>query len=109
MEVEGRFLKRHRGARPREPSLLHVRFDNPSISETGKANAVFRSLCAARPFAGPAVSAWCNLGERLNPEALRLLERYFSEARASVEPYRGVEKFIGDAAMADLAPTAHEN
>jgi class 3 adenylate cyclase len=55
-------------------------------------------LCAVRPFAGPAVSAWCTLGERLNPEALRLLER--SSRRPARQPYGGVEKFIGDAVMA---------
>jgi len=42
------------------------------------------------------------LGERLDPEALRtLLARYFERMKAIVERHGGsVEKFIGDAVMA---------
>ena len=42
------------------------------------------------------------LGERLDPETLRLvLDRYFDEMRAAVERHGGtVEKFIGDAVLA---------
>src|SRR6266851_7063652 len=50
------------------------------------------------------------LGEELDPEEMRrLLGRYYSIARESVEQHGGtVEKFIGDAVMAVFGlPTAH--
>jgi class 3 adenylate cyclase/tetratricopeptide (TPR) repeat protein len=52
------------------------------------------------------------LGERLDPEALRLLlARYFERMKAIVESHGGsVEKFIGDAVMAVFGvPTVHED
>src|SRR3954465_7454446 len=52
------------------------------------------------------------LGERLDPEALRaLLARYFERMKAIVESHGGtVEKFIGDAVMAVFGvPAAHED
>ncbi len=53
-----------------------------------------------------------NLGEQLDPEALRvLMNRYFAAARSIVERHGGtVEKFIGDAVMAVFGvPTVHED
>ena len=52
------------------------------------------------------------LGEQLDPEALRaLLARYFEQMRAIVERHGGsVEKFIGDAVMAVFGvPVVHED
>jgi class 3 adenylate cyclase/tetratricopeptide (TPR) repeat protein len=52
------------------------------------------------------------LGERLDPEALRtLLARYFERMKAIVERHGGsVEKFIGDAVMAVFGvPVVHED
>src|SRR3954447_18904242 len=52
------------------------------------------------------------LGERLDPEALRLvLARYFERMKAIVEYHGGtVEKFIGDAVMAVFGvPVVHED
>src|SRR4051794_33569954 len=58
------------------------------------------------------VTGSTELGERLDPEALRLLlARYFERMKAIVER-RGVcvEKFIGDAVMAVFGvPTVHED
>ncbi len=52
------------------------------------------------------------LGERLDPEALRLLlARYFERMKHIIESHGGsVEKFIGDAVMAVFGvPTVHED
>jgi class 3 adenylate cyclase len=52
------------------------------------------------------------LGERLDPEALRrIMERYFSEMRTILERHGGtVEKFIGDAVVAAFGiPVTHED
>src|SRR3954465_13888433 len=52
------------------------------------------------------------LGERLDPEALRaLLARYFARMRGIIERHGGsVEKFIGDAVMAVFGvPVVHED
>ena len=52
------------------------------------------------------------LGERLDPEALRVvIERYFDAMKAEIERHGGlVEKFIGDAVMAVFGiPRAHED
>jgi class 3 adenylate cyclase len=52
------------------------------------------------------------LGERLDPESLRLvLGRYFDEMRAAIERHGGVvEKFIGDAVLAVFGiPRVHED
>src|SRR4051812_29802368 len=52
------------------------------------------------------------LGERLDPEALRLLlARYFERMKTIVESHGGsVEKFIGDAVMAVFGvPAVHED
>jgi len=58
------------------------------------------------------VTGSTELGERLDPEALRaLLARYFEHMQAIVERHGGsVEKFIGDAVMAVFGvPVLHEN
>src|SRR3954464_13160121 len=58
------------------------------------------------------VTGSTELGERLDPEALRLLlARYFDRMKAIVESHGGsVEKFIGDAVMAVFGvPTVHED
>src|SRR3954452_14582121 len=58
------------------------------------------------------VTGSTELGERLDPEALRLLlVRYFDRMKAIVESHGGsVEKFIGDAVMAVFGvPTVHED
>src|SRR3954452_13122437 len=58
------------------------------------------------------VTGSTNLGEQLDPEALRaLLARYFERMRAIVESHGGsVEKFIGDAVMAVFGvPVVHED
>src|SRR3954453_22363731 len=58
------------------------------------------------------VTGSTELGERLDPEALRLLlARYFERMKAIVESHGGsVEKFIGDAVMAVFGvPTVHED
>jgi class 3 adenylate cyclase/tetratricopeptide (TPR) repeat protein len=52
------------------------------------------------------------LGERLDPESMRLvMSRYFDEMRAVIERHGGtVEKFIGDEVMAVFGiPTVHED
>ena len=52
------------------------------------------------------------LGERLDPEALRVvIERYFDAMKGEIERHGGlVEKFIGDAVMAVFGiPKAHED
>src|SRR5205814_59818 len=58
------------------------------------------------------VTGSTELGEQLDPEALRtLLGRYFDEMKAIVERHGGsVEKFIGDAVMAVFGvPQLHED
>src|SRR5689334_1027854 len=53
-----------------------------------------------------------DLGERLDPETLRLvLDEYFGAARAAVDRHEGrIEKFIGDAVAAVFGvPVAHED
>ena len=58
------------------------------------------------------VTGSTELGERLDPEALRaLLARYFERMKAIVERHGGtVEKFIGDAVMAVFGvPKVHED
>ncbi len=58
------------------------------------------------------VTGSTELGERLDPEALRaLLARYFERAKTIVERHGGtVEKFIGDAVMAVFGvPVLHED
>jgi len=58
------------------------------------------------------VTGSTELGERLDPEALRaLLARYFERMKAIVERHGGtVEKFIGDAVMAVFGvPVVHED
>jgi class 3 adenylate cyclase/tetratricopeptide (TPR) repeat protein len=58
------------------------------------------------------VTGSTELGEKLDPEALRaLLARYFDRMKAIVERHGGsVEKFIGDAVMAVFGvPTVHED
>src|SRR5919201_1852597 len=57
------------------------------------------------------VTGSTELGEKLDPEALRsLLARYFERMKATVERHGGtVEKFIGDAVMAGFGgPVLHE-
>src|SRR5204862_5056323 len=58
------------------------------------------------------VTGSTELGERLDPEALRaLLARYFEQMKGIVERHGGsVEKFIGDAVMAVFGvPVVHED
>jgi class 3 adenylate cyclase/tetratricopeptide (TPR) repeat protein len=58
------------------------------------------------------VAGSTNLGERLDPEAVRyVMGRWFSEAAIALERHGGtVEKFIGDAAMAVFGiPTLRED
>src|SRR5204862_2898476 len=58
------------------------------------------------------VTGSTELGERLDPEALRaLLARYFEQMKGIVERHGGtVEKFIGDAVMAVFGvPIVHED
>ena len=58
------------------------------------------------------ISGSTELGERLDPEAVRgLLSRHFADARAVLEHHGAtVEKFIGDAVMAVFGiPVAHED
>ena len=58
------------------------------------------------------VTGSTELGEQLDPEALRaLLARYFERMKAIVERHGGtVEKFIGDAVMAVFGvPVVHED
>ena len=58
------------------------------------------------------VTGSTELGERLDPEALRaLLARYFERVKMIVERHGGtVEKFIGDAVMAVFGvPVLHED
>src|SRR5512140_2389591 len=58
------------------------------------------------------VTGSTELGERLDPEALRaLLARYFDRMKLIVERHGGtVEKFIGDAVMAVFGvPVLHED
>jgi class 3 adenylate cyclase/tetratricopeptide (TPR) repeat protein len=58
------------------------------------------------------VTGSTELGERLDPEALRVvLARYFERMKAIVEQHGGsVEKFIGDAVMAVFGvPVVHED
>ena len=58
------------------------------------------------------VTGSTELGEKLDPEALRaVLARYFERMKAIVERHGGtVEKFIGDAVMAVFGvPTLHED
>jgi class 3 adenylate cyclase/tetratricopeptide (TPR) repeat protein len=58
------------------------------------------------------VTGSADLGEKLDPEALRaLLGRYFERMKAIVERHGGsVEKFIGDAVMAVFGvPVVHED
>jgi class 3 adenylate cyclase/tetratricopeptide (TPR) repeat protein len=58
------------------------------------------------------VTGSTSLGERLDPEAVRLvMGRYFDTARTAVERHGGiVEKFIGDAVMAIFGiPLVHED
>src|SRR5919199_3897878 len=58
------------------------------------------------------VTGSTELGEKLDPEALRsLLARYFERMKAIVERHGGtVEKFIGDAVMAVFGvPVVHED
>ena len=85
----------------------------------------FCPFCAA-PLSAPAereqrktvtvlfcdVTGSTELGERLDPEALRaLLARYFEQMKQIVEHHGGsVEKFIGDAVMAVFGvPVVHED
>jgi class 3 adenylate cyclase/tetratricopeptide (TPR) repeat protein len=58
------------------------------------------------------VTGSTDLGERLDPEALRrVMERYFDEMAAVIDRHGGtVEKFIGDAVMAVFGiPRLHED
>src|SRR5215211_6997908 len=58
------------------------------------------------------VTGSTNLGEKLDPEALRrVMARYFEETKAALERHGGtVEKFIGDAVMAVFGiPELHED
>src|SRR6516165_4532937 len=98
----------------------------PQCGEDNPARARFCLNCATSLGAAPQareqrkvvtvlfcdVTGSTELGERLDPEALRaLLARYFERMKAIVERDGGtVEKFIGDAVMAVFGvPTVHED
>jgi class 3 adenylate cyclase/tetratricopeptide (TPR) repeat protein len=97
----------------------------PSCGEQNPASARFCQACGAGLVVGTAretrklvtvlfadVTGSTALGERLDPESLRhVMARYFEAARAIVERHGGtVEKFIGDAVMADFGvPAMHED
>jgi class 3 adenylate cyclase/tetratricopeptide (TPR) repeat protein len=58
------------------------------------------------------VAGSTNIGEQLDPEALReVMQRYFDAMRVAIERHEGtVEKFIGDAVMAVFGiPQLHED
>ena len=58
------------------------------------------------------VAGSTNLGEQLDPEAVRgAMSRYFEEAKSVLERHGGtVEKFIGDAVMAVFGiPQLHDD
>src|SRR5256712_4304036 len=98
----------------------------PQCGAENREGARFCGCCAAA-LAAPAaareqrktvtvlfcdVTGSTELGEQLDPEALRaLLARYFERMRGIVEEHGGsVEKFIGDAVMAVFGvPVAHED
>jgi class 3 adenylate cyclase/tetratricopeptide (TPR) repeat protein len=98
----------------------------PQCGAENRERARFCDSCAA-PLTAPAgvreqrktvtvlfcdVTGSTELGERLDPEALRsLLARYFERMKATVERHGGtVEKFIGDAVMAVFGvPVLHED
>src|SRR3954464_11468155 len=101
----------------------------PACPECGKENPDGFQFCgfctAALTEASPAreqrkvvtvlfcdVTGSTELGEKLDPEALRaVLARYFERMKARVERHGGsVEKFIGDAVMAVFGvPVVHED
>ncbi len=95
----------------------------PRCGHANPADARFCNRCAAPLAATPQqlktitvlfadVTGSTELGERLDPEALRrVMERYFELARRIVTGHGGtVEKFIGDAVMAVFGvPTLHED
>jgi class 3 adenylate cyclase/tetratricopeptide (TPR) repeat protein len=75
--------------------------DEPSVGSRKTVSVLFCDLVGST-----------RLGERLDPETLRLvLDRYFDEMRAAVERHGGtVEKFIGDAVLAVFGvPRVHED
>jgi class 3 adenylate cyclase len=95
----------------------------PRCGHANPADARFCNRCAAPLAAAPQqlktitvlfadVTGSTELGERLDPEALRrVMERYFELAQRVVAGHGGtVEKFIGDAVMAVFGvPTLHED
>jgi class 3 adenylate cyclase/tetratricopeptide (TPR) repeat protein len=98
----------------------------PQCGTENRDGARFCDSCAAALTAPPApreqrktvtvlfcdVTGSTELGEQLDPEALRaLLARYFERMKATVERHGGtVEKFIGDAVMAVFGvPVLHED
>jgi len=98
----------------------------PACGHGNAAGAKFCNECGAPLAVPPAgreqrktvtvlfcdVTGSTQLGERLDPEALRaLLSRYFERMSAIVERHGGtVEKFIGDAVMAVFGvPVVHED
>jgi class 3 adenylate cyclase/tetratricopeptide (TPR) repeat protein len=97
-----------------------------SCGAENQADARFCSACGARLEAEPperesrktVTILFCDvvrsteLGERLDPEALRrVMGRYFEAMRAVLERHGGtIEKFIGDAVMAVFGvPVVHED
>ncbi|MGB2953655.1 MAG: adenylate/guanylate cyclase domain-containing protein [Gaiellaceae bacterium] len=98
----------------------------PQCGAENRGGARFCDSCAA-PLSAPAaareqrktvtvlfcdVTGSTELGEKLDPEALRaLLARYFERMKTIVERHGGtVEKFIGDAVMAVFGvPVLHED
>jgi class 3 adenylate cyclase len=95
----------------------------PPCGHANPADARFCNRCAAPLAPTPEqlktitvlfadVTGSTELGERLDPEALRrVMERYFELAQRVVTGHGGtVEKFIGDAVMAVFGvPTLHED
>ena len=89
-----------------------IRFCPSCGTSLGAANAASRPLRKVVTVLFADISGSTQLGEQLDPEAVRtLLARHFAAARSTLEAHGGtVEKFIGDAVMAVFGvPRAHED
>src|SRR3954470_8246105 len=98
---------------------IHCGQANPDgFAFCGRCGVALADAGAAREVRRTVTVLFCDvtgsteLGERLDPEVLRvLLARYFEQMRGIVERHGGsVEKFIGDAVMAVFGvPAVHED